>query len=228
MRLKDIRDFRAEKGEAVISPSILAADFARLGEAAAAAEAGGADMLHLDVMDGHQVPNISFGVPVIKSLRKCSGMFFDTHLMISEPLRYVEAFRNAGSDLITFHLESDNDPLDVIRAIRSSGAAVGMSICPGTPAEELFRYLKLIDLVLIMSVEPGFGGQKFMAEVLLKVEKLRSVIPHENPDLLIEIDGGIDRNTAPLAKKAGCDILVAGSSVFGSPDGVAAAVKALR
>lgn len=226
--MKNIVSLNAPDGKALIAPSLLAADFTRLGEELDSIRKGGAEILHLDVMDGHMVPNISFGVPVIESLRKLeTGLLFDVHLMISRPLRYAEAFRKAGADHITFHLESDDDPDATIDAIHACGATAGVSIKPGTPAEVLFPYLDRIEMALVMSVEPGFGGQKFMPQSLPKLEKLREYAAKHHLALKLEIDGGIDAATAPLAKAAGAEVLVAGSSVFRSPDGAAAAIARL-
>ncbi|MCP4249525.1 MAG: ribulose-phosphate 3-epimerase [bacterium] len=205
-----------------VAPSLLAADFGRLAEQVATVEDAGAEVLHLDVMDGHFVPNISFGIPVIQSLRSRSRLFFDAHLMIKEPQRYAEAFVNAGSDLLTFHIEVTDTPGQVIDHIRSLGVPVGVSINPTTPVSAIEPILPDVDLVLVMSVWPGFGGQSFMAEVLEKVVDLRGRL---RPDQRLEIDGGIDPGTIEAAVTAGADTLVAGSAVFGSPDPVAAMHK---
>jgi len=198
-----------------IAPSVLSCDFGRTAEQIAAIEAAGAEMVHLDVMDGHFVPNISFGVPVIKSLRKHTKLFFDTHLMITEPRRYAEAFVQAGSDLVTFHIEVTIEPADVVKHIRGLGAAVGVSINPTTPVSAIASIVHDVDLVLVMSVWPGFGGQKFMPEVLPKVRELREILkPHQR----LEIDGGIDEHTISQAAEAGADTFVAGTAVFGMPD----------
>jgi len=210
-----------------ISPSILASDFANLKQEMAAMEAAGAEMIHLDVMDGHFVPNITFGPPVIAGLRKSSGMFFDVHLMISEPLRYVEAFVKAGSDMITFHLESEGDPARTIRCIRESGRMAGIALKPSTPASAALPYLQAVDMILVMTVEPGFGGQGFMEDQMDKLSRLRDACRRHKPELLLQVDGGIDTATAPIAAKNGANVLVAGSALFGRPD-YAAAVNALR
>ena len=208
-----------------VAPSLLAADFSRLEQEVAAVEQAGATVLHLDVMDGHFVPNISFGVPVIASLRKRTKMFFDAHLMITEPQRYAEAFVEAGCDLITFHIEITSEPGELIRHIRNLGAAVGVSLNPTTPVSAIDPIIKLVDLVLVMSVWPGFGGQKFISDVLPKVEELRSRLESHQR---LEIDGGIDAKTIGSAAAAGADTLVAGTAVFGQADPPAAMAELLR
>ncbi len=200
-----------------IAPSLLAADFSQLRDQVALVEDGGADLLHLDVMDGHFVPNISYGVPVIEHLRPHTGLFFDAHLMIEEPKRYAEMFAKAGCDLITFHAEVTETPEDVIEHIRGLGVNVGISINPTTPVSAIERVLPDLDLVLVMSIWPGFGGQKFMPEVLPKIEQLRGML---RPDQRLEIDGGINQDTIALAVAAGVDTLVAGSAIFRRPDPV--------
>ena len=212
-----------------ISPSILSADFAKLGYDVEDIKRGGADYVHVDVMDGIFVPNISIGIPVVKSLRKATDMFLDVHLMIDRPHRYVEEFCKAGSDLVVFHVEADQ-PQDVQKAIdivKAQGKKVGLSVKPRTPASVLIPYIKQLDLVLVMTVEPGFGGQSFMHDQLPKIAELRKMIDEMNPSCELEVDGGVDPNTAPLCKEAGANVLVAGSAVFNKPDR-AEAIRLIR
>ncbi len=197
-----------------VAPSLLAADFCHLKEQVAIVERAGAEVLHLDVMDGHFVPNISFGPGLIAHLRPESKMFFDTHLMIDEPTRYAEAFAKAGSDLITFHIEVTKNPIEVIDEIRKHNCCVGVSINPTTGIDTIEAILPKVDLVLVMSVWPGFGGQSFIADVLTKVRQLRERL---RDDQRLEIDGGIDPETIIQAAAAGADTFVAGTSVFGDP-----------
>lgn len=197
-----------------ISPSMLACDFANMGAEANKCAAGGAHLLHLDVMDGHFVPNISFGAPVIAGLSKVCDLPFDVHLMISQPLRYIDDYAGAGADLITFHLESDDDPGAVIDKILARGCKPAIAIKPGTPAETVLPYADRLAMVLVMTVEPGFGGQSFMADMMPKLTLLRSRYPH----LDLQVDGGINLETVKAAAKAGANVFVAGSAVFKSAD----------
>lgn len=203
----------------ILSPSILSADFSALGAQCGLVLGAGAQMLHYDVMDGHFVPNISFGVPVLKSLHKSlPDAFFDVHLMISHPLAYAQAFAGAGASLLNFHLECEDDVAKTLRAVRALGCKTGLTIKPATPPEALAPYLDELDLVLVMSVEPGFGGQKFMPAALDKLRWLRAEREKRGARYLLEVDGGVDEATGPLCVDAGADVLVAGSAVFGVPD----------
>ncbi|MFV0498216.1 MAG: ribulose-phosphate 3-epimerase [Candidatus Fimivivens sp.] len=198
----------------LISPSILASDFANLEREIHAIAQGGADLVHVDVMDGHFVPNITIGVPVVQSLKKISTIPLDVHLMIRDPLTFAPAFAKAGSDIITFHLECGCDVPKTIEAIRKSGTKVGISLKPNTAAEVVFPFLDQIDMVLVMTVEPGFGGQRFMPDMLSKISAIRQRILKIGRPVDIQVDGGIDPTTAPLVAKAGANVLVAGSAVF--------------
>jgi len=212
----------------MVSPSILSADFAHLGSDCRAVLDAGAQMLHYDVMDGHFVPNISFGVPVLKSLHKAlPDAFYDVHLMIDDPLTYAEPFAKAGASLITFHLECGCDTAATLARIKALGCKTGLSVKPHTSVQELFPYLDQLDLALVMSVEPGFGGQKFMPMALDKIHALREEIDRRGLSCLVEVDGGVDAVTGPACVEAGADVLVAGSAVFGAAD-PAAAVAGLK
>lgn len=201
-----------------LSPSALSCNFANAGVQIQASKDGGAEYLHLDVMDGIFVPNISFGQPVVKSLAKCTDMVIDTHLMITEPIRYIEDFAKAGSDIITVHVEACEDVKATLNKIRECGKRVGLSIKPKTPVSAIYEYLPLVDLVLVMTVEPGFGGQKFMADMLPKCEELRSFAEKHGLDFEISVDGGVSAENAHLCVRAGATVLVAGSSVLGKED----------
>ena len=199
-----------------ISPSLLSADFARVGEQLSLLEAAGATHLHLDVMDGLFVPNISFGIPVIRSLRKSTPLFFDTHLMIDRPERYIAQFAEAGADAITIHVEATAHPDEVLMQIREAGKQAALSLKPGTPLSMIEPFLPLCDRVLVMTVEPGFGGQAFMPDMLEKIRQLSLMKQLCSYSYEIQVDGGIGPKTAPLCAREGAENLVAGSSVFGA------------
>ncbi len=198
----------------ILSPSILAADFSRLGEQIKEAEHAGARYLHIDVMDGVFVPDISFGMPVILSIRHCTDIFFDVHLMIHKPERYIKEFADCGADLINFHLEATEDVTGTIQKIRFLGKKVGLTISPDTPAKALEPYLKLVDMVLVMTVKPGFGGQKLIPECLDKVREVRVMLEEKGLSTDIEVDGGIRLDNVELALEAGANVIVSGSAVF--------------
>ena len=201
-----------------ISPSILSCDYSKMGEEFKRMEECGADWLHIDVMDGHFVPNITLGAPIVKCMRKCSSLVFDVHLMISDPKKYIPDFVKAGADIITFHIESDSPTGETIDLIRSLGCKAALSVKPKTPVEVVFPYLEKLSMVLVMTVEPGFGGQSFMADMLDKVKVLRAECERRGLDTDIQVDGGINEQNAGLAVLNGANVLVAGSAVFGSKD----------
>lgn len=198
----------------ILAPSILAADFKKLGEEIQATEQNGAEYLHFDVMDGLFVPSISFGMPVLQSIKNCTNQVIDAHLMINEPIRYVEAFQQAGADLITVHLEACEDVHKTIAKIKECGMKVGISICPDTPVSALEEYVNEVDMILIMSVHPGFGGQKFIEDSLTKIRMTREMLNRYGLETDIQVDGGIYTSNVENVLKAGANIIVAGSAVF--------------
>jgi ribulose-phosphate 3-epimerase len=210
-----------------MAPSILSADFTRLGDAVALCEAAGAEWIHVDVMDGHFVPNLTIGPPVIKALKRITSVPLDVHLMISNPEETVRWYLDAGADLVTVHAEACRDLPAILREIRAAGAKAGVSIKPGTPVDTVSSVIGDLDVVLVMSVEPGFGGQAFMPESLSRIALIRDMAVAAGSDLIIEVDGGIDESTAALVVASGARMLVAGNAVFGREDPVAA-LRAIR
>ena len=211
-------------GGAIVAPSLLAGDFARMGEQIDQAAAAGVEVLHVDVMDGHFVPNLSMGPPFVRSIRKCSDLPLDVHLMVTDPATYIERFAEAGADSITFHVEADADHRGLIRRLRELGLGVGITLRPHTPAADLADLVAEVDMVLVMTVEPGYGGQKFMMDMLAKIAAVRGMLA---PGRRVEVDGGIDPRTARLCAARGADVFIAGTDIFGSDD-IAGAVGELR
>lgn len=212
----------------LIAPSLLAADFGHLADELSAIEVGGAEIMHYDVMDGHFVPNISMGVPVCAGIRKYSSLPFDVHLMLTNPRQYVGPFVKAGADHITIHVECDDNIEATLKEIREAGCSCGLSLRPRTPASAIAPYLDMVDLILVMTVEPGFGGQSFMADQVPKIAEIKKMIADSGHPVHLQVDGGIDAKTAPLVTAAGANVLVAGSSVFRNPAGIGEAIKGLK
>lgn len=211
----------------IIAPSILSADFVRLAEDIARVEAAGADWLHLDIMDGHFVPNLTFGPPIVAAIRKITKLPLDVHLMVTNPAELIEAFAAAGADWLTVHVETESHLNRLLSRIRELGVRPAVALNPSTPIGDLEEILDEVDMVLVMSVNPGFGGQKFIPGSLSKVSRLKTMIDQQNRSILIQVDGGINDKTAPQMISAGADILVAGSAIFGSAD-LAVAIQKLK
>ena len=221
---KGLRMRLPRAGTIEVAPSVLSADFARLADEIGQIASAGVKMVHLDVMDGHFVPNITIGPPVIAKLRKVSDLVFDAHLMISEPAEYAERFVEAGADHVTFHIEATDDPIAIIDKLHKLGRTAGICLNPDTPVEAIAQVAPLCDMVLVMTVHPGFGGQKFMPEAAKKIAQVRQMV---GPDIRIEVDGGIDAKTTPIVVSYGADTLVAGNAIFGKSDRTAA-INAIR
>jgi len=221
-------DVKTETGSVKLAPSILAADFARLGEQVAEAERAGADRIHVDVMDGHFVPNLSMGAPVVQSLRRVTSLPLETHMMITNPDFFLEEFVAAGSDSFLIHWEGNCNLDRTVRRIKELGKRAGVVINPATPASVLEEILPEVDLVLVMTVNPGFGHQHFLHSTLPKIERVRQMVERMRLSCEVEVDGGVDAETAPLAAAAGANVFVAGSSIFGNKEGVTTAMNNLR
>jgi ribulose-phosphate 3-epimerase len=211
-------------GTIEVNPSILAADFARLADELAVVERAGVKMVHLDIMDGHFVPNITIGPPVVVELRKHSNLFFDAHLMITDPRKYAPAFVKAGVNHITFHIEVEKKPAELIRMLHGMGVTAGLCLNPETPVRAIKKYVHLADMILVMTVHPGFGGQKFIASAAKKIRTIRNIV---GPKIRVEVDGGIDVKTTPIVVGYGADTLVAGRAIFGEKNRIAA-INAIR
>lgn len=213
---------------ALISPSVLNSDLTRLADSLRLLEEAGADFVHLDVMDGQFVPNISIGIPVVESVRQATTLPLDVHLMIDAPERYIDAFIDAGADILTVHVEATHHPHRALQMIRERGAKAGLALNPGTPVDRAIELLPVCDLVLVMSVNPGFGGQTFIPETLTRLERMRDAVRNCSYSTLIEVDGGVSAANAAAIVRAGADVLVAGTALFRANEGLVAAVKALR
>lgn len=210
-----------------VAPSLLSCDFSKIGEEIIKVDRAGADMIHLDIMDGHFVPNLTIGPAIIKAVRQYTELPFDVHLMITDPINYIDAFADAGADIITFHLEANSDIDETINKIKSCGVKPGLVLKPATPAEAVFPYLDKVYMVLVMTVEPGFGGQSFMENMMPKVQAIKKEIQSRGFDVLIEADGGISEKTASIASNAGVDVAVSGTGVFKAKD-TAKAIEILK
>ncbi len=218
---------RSDKLKNYVSASVLSADMLELGKEIKKLEDNGIDMLHFDVMDGIFVPNITFGIPVLQQVRKVTDITLDVHLMIADPLKYVKRFADSGADLISFHIESDSDTLETIKAIKECGVKPALAIKPATPAESVFEYLPYLDMVLVMTVEPGFGGQSFITETVDKIRAVRQKITELGLDVNVEVDGGINGVTSGTVREAGANVLVSGSYLFAAGN-MAKAAQALK
>lgn len=211
-----------------IAPSILSADFLRLGEQIAEAEVAGAHWIHIDVMDGHFVPNLTMGPFIVEHCRRATSLPLDVHLMVSHPSRFISAFAQAGANILTVHVEADDSLISTLQSIREAGCKAGLSLSPETPAQSLHPYLSWIDLVLVMSVHPGHAGQEFIPSVLPKITEIRNMLDEISPSILIEVDGGLTPETLPLVHQAGANVFVAAHAIFKHPAGITAGIRALR